>query len=199
MGTIGSGFEIINISIIKIPNSEGIDGYSYGFPPGLQEKVDKKIEYIKMHRGEVISSCVDIDHLLGESISHFFLKDNADKREILHKLILDTPDFSISKKKNIHKSIMENHPDEFKAFSPEERQKFFEELDYIIKMRNALAHGEVFYNYDADKVLLRYYHSQQNKEEVLDQNFFDEIRNKISTLVSNFLNGGLLDLTNILK
>jgi len=199
MGIIGSGFETINISPIKIPNSDGSDGYSYGFPPELQEKVDNKIEYIKMHRGEVISSCVDIDHLLGESISQFFLKDNAEKREIFHKLILDVPDFSISKKKNILKSIMEKHPDEFRAFSPEERKKFFEELNYIIKIRNALAHGDVFYDYDADKVLLRYYHSQQNKEEVLDQKFFDEIRIKISTLVSNFLNGGLLDLTNVLK
>jgi hypothetical protein len=198
IGSIGSGFVTINISVIKIPNSEGIEGYSYRIPPGLQEKIDNKKEYIKMHRGEVISRCVDIDHLLGESISQFFLKDNAEKREIFHKLILDAPDFSISKKRNIFKSIMKNHPDEFKTFSPKEQQKFFKELDYVIRMRNALAHGDVIYDYNADKVFLQYCHSQQKKEVVLDQDFFDELRNKISTLVSNFLTGGFLDLVTFL-
>lgn len=201
MRTIGSGFETINIPVIKTPNSDEFEGYSYAIPPETNEKVMKIIENIKIYRGEVISGCVDIDHLLGESISRFFLKNNPEKREIFHELIIDTTFFSISQKKNILQLIMEKHPEEFRAFSPKERQKFFVDLNYIIKIRNALAHGDVKIDYNADRVFLQYYNSQKNRiEDVdLDQDFFDGVRNKISTLVSNFLNGVSLDPSTVLE
>jgi hypothetical protein len=188
---IGSGFEVTNYPTDEISDPGEPDYVYEDITPEAKAEVNKIIEKIKIRRGEVISACVDIDTLLGKSISLFFLSKNPEKRKIFHDLILDTTAISIFKKKEILELIMIKHPEEFSGFSPKQRQKFFEDLNYVIKMRNALAHGDVIIDYFEKKEVLKYYNSKSNKKDevVLSSDFFEKLREKITNLVLNFWSG----------
>jgi hypothetical protein len=188
----GSGFKIRNFPTIEIPDGDEPDGYGEYISPEAEYRGKQIFEYIKLHRGEIISSCVDIDNFLAESISRFFLKDNPEKREIFHELILDTTELSFAQKRNILQLIMEKYPHEFGPFSDNRlRQEFFETVNSIIKTRNALAHGEIVFDYSEDKAYLRYYDKSKNrKQEIeLSQEYFEEVKSKISSLVWKFVSG----------
>lgn len=182
---VGSGIKIVNFPAREIHESYDPD-YSYlELTPEAEIRSDEIIEYIKKGRGEFISGCVDIEHLLGESISQFFLKDNPKKQEIFHELILDTTFLSFSQKKNILRLIMKKYPDEFKKNTEEERKDFFKKLDNLIKKRNAFAHGEIIIDLNANTVILQYYDSINNKKDKFEisPDFFNEIQQEINSLV----------------
>jgi len=108
--------------------------------------------------------------------------------QIFHKLILDTTILSMSQKKNILKSIMEKYPQEFDEFSDiDKRKKLFQDLDQIIKLRNALAHGRIVIDCRTDIVSLNYYDSNQNKQREIELSatYCDAMNKKISSLLSD--------------
>ena len=151
-----------------------------------QKQIDTHIALIQKFRNEVIVGCVDIDSIIGNAISRFFFGDNRDKKPIFHTLVLDTTILSMSQKKNILKSIMEKYPEEFGEFSDvDKRKKLFQDLDQIIKLRNALAHGRIVIDCASDIVTLNYYDSNKNKqtEMELPTAYFDSMNKKISFLL----------------
>ncbi len=175
---VGSGFKITNYPAVEIYK----DGQVYEeMTPEAREKANEIIEDVKKKRGEVISRCVDIEKLLGESISRFFFENNKEKREIFHEQILDTTLLSFGQKKNLLQRITKKYPDEFKSLSEETRKNFFNELNHIIKMRDALAHGEITIDFPVKEVTLQFYDSIRNEKAniILDPDFFPNMRNKI--------------------
>jgi hypothetical protein len=199
--TLGSGFTIRNFPTYKIPSDEDPDGFFLYISPDAEKRSNEIIQSIKTSRGEIISCCVDIDNLLGKSISRFFLKDDPKKQEIFHELILDTTELSFAQKRNILKLIMEKYPEEFGPFSDKKRQhEFFEIVNYIIKIRNALAHGEIIVDYNEDKVFLQYYDKSKNKKQEIELSpeFFKKVKSDISQLVWSFWSG-ISDASTILS
>ncbi len=181
---IGTGFRVINFPAFEIQDPSDPDESYLEMTPEAKKRANEVIEYIKKSRGEFISGCVDVEYLLGESISRFFL-EKSPKREILHELILDTPFFSFKKKKNILQSIMKKYPNEFGNFSDEQRNKFFTRLENIIRKRNAMAHGVVIIDLKSDKAELQFYDENKNKMDklLISQKFFQDLKEEISTIV----------------
>jgi hypothetical protein len=188
----GSGFKIRNYPTIEVPSDDDPEGYFEYITPEAEHRGKLIFEQIKTLRGEAISSCVDIDNMLGQSISRFFFKNDPEKREIFHELILDTTELSFAQKRNILQLIMDKYPNEFGPFSDKRRkQEFFEIVNSIIKTRNALAHGVIIFDYVDNKVFLHYYDKSKNKtqEDELSPEFFKNIKSKINQLVWDFCSG----------
>ncbi len=150
------------------------------------------VEKIKIQRGEIISICTDIDYLLVEGISNFFLEKDSDKRQILQSLILNTTFLTFGQRKNIFKLITERYSQNFGRFSIKaERNKFFKNLEEIIRYRNALAHGHIIINYNDNVITLEYYNSNKNELETteIDPAFFQLLHNKLSQTILEFYSG----------
>jgi hypothetical protein len=156
-------------------------------------RVSKSIaDQTKPLRGEIITICVDIDYCLVEAISRFFLEKDHEKRQILQDLILDTTFLTLAQKKNILKLIMEKYPERFGPFSDKKvRSEFFENLETIIRFRNALAHGRIIIDYEQKIVTLRYYNSNKNEtvDTEINPEFFKKLHGQISTAILDFYNG----------
>ena len=175
----GLGIEILNFPTCEMT----IDG---GAPlqmitPEAQKKVDTLMRQIRDGRGKFIAGCVDIENVLGQAISYYFFKDDSLKREMLHDFILDTTIFSFSQKKKVLQRIMEKYPKEFNSFTSKSRQEMFDNLNYLIKMRNAFAHGSSIIDFQADKVYFRYYSSTTNQqtELIVSSNFFIDLQKMV--------------------
>lgn len=81
---------------------------------------------------------------------------------------------------------MEKYPNEFGEFSDvDKRKKLFQDLDQIIKLRNALAHGRIVIDCASNIVTLNYYDSNKNKQNEmgLPAAYFDAMNKKISFLL----------------
>ena len=65
----------------------------------------------------------------------------------------------------------------------------FEIIDYLIDMRNALAHGKIIIDYAAQKNVIRYYKSKNNSEveEILSSELFDNLDDKIQDAALSLL------------
>lgn len=188
----GSGFKIRNYPTIEVPSDDPPDNFFEYISPEAEHRGKLIFEKIKTLRGEAISSCIDVDNMLGESISRFFFKNDPEKREIFQELILDTAELSFAQKRNILQLIMEKYPNEFGPFSDKKRkQEFFEIVNSVIKTRNALAHGVVIFDYGDDKVFLQYYDKSKNKkqEDELSPEYFASIKDRINRLVWKFCSG----------
>jgi hypothetical protein len=192
MERMGSGFDLTNIPTIEIDSGDPDIGILTETEPSALKEAKKIMEKIKLQRGDIISLCVDIDSLLIEGISNFFLEKDPEKRQIFQDLILDTTFLSLGQKKNILKLIIEKYPQNFGLFSiKKERNKFFKHLDYIIKYRNALAHGRIIINYNENIITLQYYNSNKNEMETtsIDSSFFYKLHNTINDTILEFYTG----------
>ena len=191
MNEVGSGYKVINYPTIENHDSDDPEEWYLDVIPEVEIEINKILDIIKRDRGEVISRCVDIDNLLGRVISDFFFKDKPQKREIFHELFLETTILSFSQKKKILKSIVENYPDNDEISSDmlmrrrENNKKLFEDLNCIIKMRNALAHGSITFDFEKSIATLQYYDSNRNEkmETLITPQFFEEFRLKIDGIV----------------
>ncbi|WP_321507081.1 hypothetical protein [uncultured Methanoregula sp.] len=189
MSILGTGIEIINYPTVKVKAPDGVtedqisdEGRSF---------LDERGRFLKIHRGDFISGCTEIDNTLSEAISSFFFKDNTDinKREQFHDFIIDTPIFSFIQKKKVLQSIMEKYPTDFPSFTGKSRQEMFNQINYIIKMRNAFAHGTLIINYGEKMEALSYFDSQTNTrvEQTLTEEFFNELYKKLEDLSTQIL------------
>jgi|SRR5208337_499342 len=186
---LGSGIKFINYPTIPVRASDGV--IEEGLTDEALAYLNERSFFLRTHRGNFISGCTGIDNTLSETISSFFFKDNTelDKRTQFHDLVIDTPIFSFIQRKKVLQSIMENYPEEFPAFSGKSRQEMFEEINYIIKMRNAFAHGTLIINYSERTESLSYFDSQSNrrKEQQLTKEFFIDLYTKIQNLSTQIL------------
>jgi hypothetical protein len=184
MDILGSGIKIINYPTVpdRVGNEITDKSLSYA---------NERSRFLRTHRGDFISGCTEIDNTLSEVISSFFFKDNTDsnKRTQFHDLIIDTPIFSFIQRRKVLQSIMEKYPDDFPAFSGKTRQEMFNEINYIIKMRNAFAHGTLIINIEGKTESLSYFDSQSNRreEQQLTAEFFIDLYTKIQNLSVHIL------------
>jgi|SRR5208337_4146702 len=191
MNEEGSGFKVINYPTIENKESEDPEEWYLDVTPEAEIEIAKILNIIKRDRGEIISRCVDVDNLLGRDISDFFLKDDPQKREIFHELIIDTTILTFSQKKRIFKTIVEKYSDkdglssEDLMNSGERKRKLFEDLNHIIKIRNALAHGNITLDFESGTATLQYFDSNKNEktETIITPQFFEDLRLKLNNVV----------------
>ena len=188
---MGSGFRVINYPTIENKESDDPEEWYLDVTPEAEIEIAKILNIIKQQRGETISRCVDVDNLLGRVISDFFLKDDPQKREIFHELILDTTILSFSQKKRIFKTIVEKYSEK-KGISSEDLikraerdRKLFEDLNHIIKIRNALAHGNITLDFESGAASLQYFDSNKNEktETIITPQFFEDLKLKLNNVV----------------
>jgi hypothetical protein len=108
---------------------------------------------------------------------------------MLHDFILDTTIFSFIQKKKVLQRIMEKYPKKFDSFTNKSRQEMFDNLNYLIKMRNAFAHGSAIIDFQVDKTVLRYYDSTTNQqtELIVTPEFFLGLQKKVLDSVMNLM------------
>jgi hypothetical protein len=189
MDILGTGIKIINYPTVPVQASDGIiedqitdDALTY---------IEKRSSFLRTHKGDFISGCTEIDNTISEVISFFFFKDNTDqnKRTQFHDLIIDTSIFAFIQRRKVLQLIMEKYPDDFPAFSGRSRQEMFDEINYIIKMRNAFAHGTLIINCEGRTESLSYFDSQSNRrvEQQLTDELFIDLYTKIQNLSAQIL------------
>ena len=192
MRSIGSGFEVTNYPTIEQQSNDPDIGIYDDIDPDAYNHILEIVKTVRSYRGEIISTSVDIEYLLSESISRFFLEDTPEKRDIFHELLLDTTYLTFAQKKNLLKSIMDKYPQKFGDFSDTKRRKaFFENIENIIKWRNALAHGRIIIDYNSKIVTILAYNSNKHTEESLEINskVFLTLRRNIVTALLEFVSG----------
>ncbi|MFZ1128500.1 hypothetical protein [Methanoregula sp.] len=183
MDYLGTGFKIINFPTWAIRNSDGVE------EPQITEEasayVQERMNFLRFERGKFISGCTEIDNVLGEAISAFFFREHRDeyKRGQFHDFIIDTTIFSFSQRKNVIQQIMKKYPREFPLLDSHIRQIMFEQIDYVIKMRNAFAHGKIIINYRERTNTLSYFNSSKNRIEELPLN--SELFSTLSTITDD--------------
>jgi hypothetical protein len=171
--SLGTGFEITHI-----PPDEKI---LYK----VHEEGTKKFDEIKMQLCRVLLECNNIQRSLEDIISLIHLETNSND-ETKNRL-------SFSRTKQKLQSIIKKYPE---FFTNEYQQTFFDTLDSIIKVRNAFAHGTIIWNYESDKLCLRYLDNKKlgDKEIILDSTFFAELDDKLQIVKMKILSpkNGLL-------
>ncbi|MFA4849455.1 MAG: hypothetical protein WC626_06980 [Methanoregula sp.] len=161
---LGSGITVNNFPAEEYPSAFNPDQSLIRPTSESKQKNEDKIAYIQKGRGRIISACYDLEYVLGLLISDYFLRDNPQKQAIFHELILDTTFLTFAQKKNIARLIIKNSSEEtIGKFSEEERKNLFNNLEYVIKMRNALAHGQIIIDLNNDTAFFQYYDSNKNK------------------------------------
>ena len=183
------------------------------------EEIERKRKFIESKRGEFISACYDLEHNLSQFISEFLFEDNIRKKEIFHELLLDTTIVTFGQKKNIARHLMKKFSDETTGGSISEANQvqLFKKVEEIIKVRNALAHGEVIIDYNNDKAVVKYYDSNKNTKVKIELNetVFSEIDTKVVGLsivfellknryyekefFENFIENGLIGKPNLIS
>ena len=184
----GSGFEILNYPTCDAV-VEGSDESIQDITPEARKKAKEVISIIRVNRGKFISGCVDVEKYLGEVIGQFFFENESIKREMFHLFILDTTLFSFSQKKKVLQRIMESNSDKFGPLTRKARQEMFDNINYLIKIRNVFAHGEIVLDFQKDHAFIRYFDSSINEkaEVIVSPDFFNELDTKISKVVMDLL------------
>ena len=183
MDYLGTGFKIINFPTHIIRHLDGVQ------EPQITEEasayVQDRMNLLRFERGKFISGCTEIDNVLGEAISAFFFRDHRDehKRGQFHDFIIDTTIFSFSQRKNVLQQIMKKFPREFPPLGSRERQRMFEQIEYLGKTRNSFAHGKIIINYGERTETLSYFNSSKNRIEELLLN--PELFSTLSTITDN--------------
>jgi len=178
------GVELINFPAIESPiynqSTRTPEVFYYEIDPEEREAAKVIVTDVDNKRGNFISVCSNLDNLLGKAISSFFFDTDSDMKKMFHAYILDTTIFSFSQRKKVLQQIMEKHPDKFKSITKQLRQELFSDLDKIIDMRNAFAHGKIIIDYNADNPIIRFYNSKKNKEDekILSSKFFTDLENQ---------------------
>jgi hypothetical protein len=180
---LGKGFEVINFpeDDIKLYDpDEGEISYSW-ISNATEREVERLTESVSQQRGRFIAGCTDIDRLLSDAISQFFFETDEEKRKLFHILILDADILDFKQKEKIFQSIITEFPEKFYFKSNEERQIFIETIDYLIKKRNAFAHGNIAIDFKSKSAELRYYDRSKNKNQSiqLSEYFFFELYTKV--------------------
>jgi hypothetical protein len=183
----GSGFEILNY-----PEHEELseDGSSFKhITPEAQKRAKEVITLIRENRCKFISGCVDVEKYLGEAIAKFFFEDEIAKREMFHLFVLDTTLFSFSQKRKLLQRIMENNQDKFESLTSKSRQEMFDNINDLIKIRNAFAHGETIIDFKTEHGYIRYFDSitNQKAELILSPDFFKQLDTRVSKAIVNLL------------
>jgi hypothetical protein len=136
--------------------------------PEAQQTIDGIVKDMTKIRNDTITMCVDFEYYLSLGISRFFFEDNVVKAPIFHDLILDTTILSLSQKKNLVKQLIDKYPDAFDAFPDEDsKKKFYDYLNFLIKVRNAFAHGKILIDYATRTSYVRYYDSNRQQKDTI--------------------------------
>jgi hypothetical protein len=136
---IGSGHHIVNDSDFDYSNPEHYK---------IIEKIAKNARKL---RGEVISYTLDIDSYLGGLIGYFFFGDiDKNKEEIFEEFIVNTEFFSLKKKMEVLKLLMDRYPEQFHNISKNQRNEFFKTVEKVNTYRNAFAHGVIIIDFKTE-------------------------------------------------
>jgi hypothetical protein len=179
---LGTGIEVVNypeqeISVTGEFNEETYDWIS----DEAEAKVKRITETIRRERGKFISGCIDIEKLLSDAISYFFFETDSEKRELFHLFLLDADTLSFKQKETLLKLIMEKFPKKFQRVTREKKQEMIESIDFLIKKRNAFAHGKIVINFETEKTELIFYDRSKNENVCLSLSpeLFFELERKV--------------------
>jgi len=156
MRYIGPGYSVTNYPKVGVENSAFPEEFFYDITPEGQTIANEIIATVYAKRGEFISRSIDIEYVLGKSISDFFFETDSERKELFHQHIIDHPFFSFMEKKKVLESIMAKHPEKFPAFERKERDDLFKYIKSIIDVRNAFAHGEIIIDVNNRIATLRF-------------------------------------------
>jgi len=178
----GEGYTILQCPAMLEYNSKDPEDHQYILTPNQNKKITKLIKNNQIKRGAFLSATVDIEKSLGQLISTFFISSDSDKCQMFHDVILDTTMLTFQQKFKIFKYILINS--EFKGFTKKSKDIFFHDINHIIEIRNAFAHGSIFIDYKTELTYINYFNSSKNKVDCLltDNAFFDLLEHKIADI-----------------
>ncbi len=106
----------------------------------LYQDVDNKmagVTYVKTIRGEIIEGTLSIETYINRLIASYFI-DKTDRLEEFIRNVLEKEFFTFGQKIRLMRRISRDFQEE----SPGLRDRFFRYLNYVMEIRNAIAHGK---------------------------------------------------------